>query len=117
MPMGIHSEDEDRFLSKMEGVDPPNVSLPLPGSWDLRTSKSWVFLHPGCRLPHVQTHPDHVNPRSGTGSCATTTRNMGLLCIRNMGLKVPETHSEYLKTSIYSCALCGLLPGGLGYAM
>jgi hypothetical protein len=54
MYVGIYSEDENRFLPEMEGADPPNVGLPLPGSWDLRTFGSWVVLHPGRGLPHVR---------------------------------------------------------------
>jgi hypothetical protein len=42
MFVDIYSKGENQFLPKIEGDDPPNMSLPLPGSWGLPTSGLWV---------------------------------------------------------------------------
>jgi hypothetical protein len=90
MSMGVYSEDEDQFLPKMEGADHPNVGLPLPESWDLRTSRSGVFLHPGRGLPCV-----HLVCIYASGSCVPMIqKTWGYhICIRKVGLIVPEARS------------------------
>jgi hypothetical protein len=43
--VGIYSMDENQFLPYMEGVDPLIVGLPISETWDLYTSRSWVFMY------------------------------------------------------------------------
>jgi hypothetical protein len=85
MSVTIYSEDENRFLSDMEGADPLIVGFSVSGTWGFHTSGSWVFHYPNVGSPHVL-----IVLLRMSRTCASTFLNMGFLCIWNVGLDVPR---------------------------